>query len=309
MTLSAATEARLERARVALDGLSVGDAAGETFFVDDREVQRRIAAREIGARPPWRWTDDTAMAAGIVEVLTTHGEVDCDALATVFARNYEIDWHRGYGGTAHGILRAIGAGIPWERATSDVFGGDGSMGNGGGMRSAVVGAYFADDPERVVAEAIKSAVVTHAHPEGQAGAVVVALAAAYAWQHFGSPDQAVRAGLLDYVIDHSPSSDVRDGVDRARNLGLDFSVQSAARILGSGYGVIATDTCPFAVWCAACCLGDYEAAFWHTVAGLGDRDTTCAMVGGIVVGSTGRVGIPVDWLEAREPLTHAFPRG
>ena len=36
------------------------------------------------------------------------------------------------------------------------------------------------------------------------------------------------------------------------------------------------------------------------VSGLGDRDTTCAIVGGIVA-ATG-AAIPPDWLAAREPL-------
>jgi ADP-ribosylglycohydrolase len=34
----------------------------------------------------------------------------------------------------------------------------------------------------------------------------------------------------------------------------------------------------------------------------GDVDTTCAMVGGIVVGAVGLDGIPAEWRTAREPL-------
>ena len=34
----------------------------------------------------------------------------------------------------------------------------------------------------------------------------------------------------------------------------------------------------------------------------GDVDTTCAMVGGIVVLYTGVEGIPAEWIQAREPL-------
>jgi ADP-ribosylglycohydrolase len=45
---------------------------------------------------------------------------------------------------------------------------------------------------------------------------------------------------------------------------------------------------------------DYEAALWRTVSGLGDRDTTCAIVGGIVALSAG--GVPPAWLAARERL-------
>jgi len=41
---------------------------------------------------------------------------------------------------------------------------------------------------------------------------------------------------------------------------------------------------------------------WQTVSGLGDRDTTCAMVGGIVALSVGQNGLPADWRRRREPL-------
>ena len=43
-------------------------------------------------------------------------------------------------------------------------------------------------------------------------------------------------------------------------------------------------------------------ALWHTVAGLGDRDTTCAIVGGIVGARVGVEGIPIEWRDKRESL-------
>jgi ADP-ribosylglycohydrolase len=59
---------------------------------------------------------------------------------------------------------------------------------------------------------------------------------------------------------------------------------------------------PFAVWSAAHNLDSFEKALWATVSGLGDLDTTCAMVGSIVALAVGREGIPEPWIEAREPL-------
>lgn len=47
---------------------------------------------------------------------------------------------------------------------------------------------------------------------------------------------------------------------------------------------------------------------WTTVSGLGDRDTTCAIVGGILALRSGAGPIPRDWLAAREPL-EALPGG
>ncbi|MEA5594520.1 ADP-ribosylglycohydrolase family protein [Rivularia sp. UHCC 0363] len=63
-------------------------------------------------------------------------------------------------------------------------------------------------------------------------------------------------------------------------------------ILGNGTKVSAQDTVPFTLWCAAQHLDNYEEALWLTVSGLGDRDTNCAIVGGIVSLSTGVESIP-----------------
>ncbi len=41
---------------------------------------------------------------------------------------------------------------------------------------------------------------------------------------------------------------------------------------------------------------------WTTVSGLGDRDTTCAIVGGIVALAVGPEGIPREYVQSREPL-------
>jgi ADP-ribosylglycohydrolase len=83
-------------------------------------------------------------------------------------------------------------------------------------------------------------------------------------------------------------------------------VQTVASALGNGSMVTALDTVPFALWSAACpChLSDYEEALWATVSALGDRDTdtTCAMVGGVVVVCTGVRGIPKEWLHCQEPI-------
>ena len=56
--------ARIARARRSLDGLSVGDAFGEQFFVHPNMAESLIADR-AEPRAPWRWTDDTAMARNI----------------------------------------------------------------------------------------------------------------------------------------------------------------------------------------------------------------------------------------------------
>ena len=79
-------------------------------------------------------------------------------------------------------------------------------------------------------------------------------------------------------------------------------MRDAARQLGCGYNATAPDTVPFALWCAGQHLDNYEEALWLTASGLGDIDTICAMVGGIVALSAGEESIPAPWRAAREPL-------
>ncbi|HZH14654.1 MAG TPA: ADP-ribosylglycohydrolase family protein [Archangium sp.] len=294
---------RPERARLSLEGLSVGDAFGECFFVSPAVAQTMVEERVL-PREPWRYTDDTEMALAIVRVLEEHGRINQDALARLFGQRYRRNPRRGYGATAHDILQKIHLGLPWREVSSEVFEGTGSLGNGGAMRVAPLGAWFADDLGRVVSEARASAEVTHFHPEGQAGAIAIAVAAAWAhrWQETRPPARQ----LFEAVLDHTPPGETRAGLEKAREWPLEATPTSAARTLGSGQRVISQDTVPFSVWCAARHLDSYEEALWSTVAGMGDRDTTCAIVGGIVALSAGRESIPRAWLSAREPLDAAW---
>src|SRR5687767_2365176 len=92
------------RALVALEGLSVGDAFGETNLARTADVLERVRDRRIRPARPWCWTDDTAMALAIVDTLDAHGEVDEAALAAAFATRYAAEPARGYGTGAHRIL-------------------------------------------------------------------------------------------------------------------------------------------------------------------------------------------------------------
>jgi ADP-ribosylglycohydrolase len=287
----------LDRARTALEGLSVADAFGEQLL-HCGPVARQLAldhrAAPVGRQ--WMWTDDTAMAISIVEILDAWGEIDPERLARVFAQRYYREPARGYGGGAHQILSAIATGDSYEVAARSVFGGQGSCGNGGGMRSAPVGAYFADDLAAVVEQAARSAAPTHAHPDGIAGAIAIAVAAARVFAGERDP-----RALLEAVVAHTPPGPTRDGVRRAIRLLGEEPIRVAAE-LGNGSRVIASDTVPFAVWCAASHLADYAAACWACGSVGGDIDTTCAMVGGIIVGAVGVDGIPLEWRSCREPL-------
>lgn len=287
----------VERARVALEGLSVADAFGEQLLhagPHARAVALDGRTAPVGRR--WQWTDDTAMAIAIFDELTARGEIDPGSLAQRFARSYMREPARGYGRGAHEVLGNIAAGMPWDTAAKLLFNGQGSCGNGGGMRVAPIGAYFAGNVEAVIANAARSAAPTHAHPDGIAGAIAVAVAASAVFAGERDP-----RALLETVHEHTPAGPTREGVRRSIAM-LRAEPITVAAELGNGSAVIASDTIPFAVWCAATHLNDYAGALWACGDVGGDIDTTCAIVGGIVVGAAGLEGIPADWRASREPL-------
>lgn len=290
---------RLARALLSLDDLSVGDAFGETFFTHPDLVEGLIAQRAL-APEPWRWTDDTLMAVSIVQNLRDFGAVDQDALVADFVRRYDVE--RGYGPTIGSAFRAIRAdNEPWRDVFPYLFGGQGSWGNGAAMRVAPLGAFFADaDLPYVAAQAARSAETTHTHPEGTAGAVAVAVAAAIAWRSRENP--LSRPDFLDAVLAETPASETAAKIRLARDFAPGVSVRFAGAVLGTGLQISAPDTVPFALFCAAEHPTDLREALWQTVSAMGDRDTTCAIVGGIVSQSIGANAIPADWHGWREPL-------
>ena len=285
---------------LSFDGLSVGDGFGDLFFTSPNIIERRIEHHDPPPRP-WIVTDDSIMALSIVRILKRHGLIEQDALAEAFAKEFVRDPQRGYGGMARQILAAIAEGLSWKAVSRQAFGGEGSCGNGGAMRSAPIGAYFADDYARVVYEAKSSAEVTHAHPDGKTGAAAVALAAAWMVREKPADSKPTHA-LIEFVLENIPQTDTFYHLKKALEVPLNLSPQTAALILGNGTRIISSDTVPFCLWCAARHPTNYVDAMWATVSGLGDRDTTCAIVGGIVALGAGREGIPEEWLQAREAI-------
>lgn len=296
----------IDRALLSLDGLSVGDGFGQSFFfVTPLTADSRLEGRFIPP-PPWFYTDDTVMAVSIVRCLAQKEKIDTASLATAFADEYRREPDRGYGGTARGILQAIGEGVPWRDAAGRVFDGDGSCGNGGAMRAAPIGAYFANDIQRVINEARNSAAVTHAHEDGQTGAIAVALAATWIVdQYDAAKPNGIR--MIEFVLAHLPQTETYWRLKKALTLPLELSPKTAALILGNGSQVVSSDTVPFCLWCACRHLNDYAEALWQAVSVYGDMDTNCAIVGSLVALATGREGIPTEWIESREPLKLDFP--
>lgn len=188
--------ATLDQVEGCLLGLALGDALGapcegglleRTFW--------RVIGRTRGGE--MRWTDDTQMSIDLAESLLARGSLGPDDLARRFAASYR--WSRGYGPGAARVLKRIARGADWRSANRSVY-PSGSFGNGAAMRAPVIGLFYASRPDGFDAAIRLSAEVTHAHPLGIEGAVVLATATRAALQGRTRPEifeEAASAARLE----------------------------------------------------------------------------------------------------------------
>ncbi len=132
-------------------GAIAGDMIGspyERYPVKTKDFEMRVA----------RFTDDTVLTVAIADAILS-GSGYTESIVT-FAQRYP---HAGYGGTFQQWM--------WSPDHKPYN----SWGNGSAMRVSPVGFAF-DTVEEVLAEAKRSAEISHNHPEGIKGAQATALA-------------------------------------------------------------------------------------------------------------------------------------
>jgi poly(ADP-ribose) glycohydrolase ARH3 len=281
-------------------GLATGDALGAPHEGGPLE---RLVWRLIGrtADGCLRWTDDTQMALDLAESLLEQDGLHPDELARRFAVSYR--WSRGYGPGAARVLKRIRRGHPWQQASTAVYAG-GSYGNGAAMRAPVLALFFAGDRDGLIATARSSAAVTHAHPLGIEGAVLIALAA-----------QALLEGrsaaqVLDVVQRACPAPQFSDRLRTVRSW-IESEATPGPREVATalGNGITAPTSCPTALYLALRHLNaPFESMMEFIVAGRGDVDTIGAMAGALWGIANGPGRLPTIGLEARDRLVDVATR-
>ncbi|MHA3770490.1 ADP-ribosylglycohydrolase family protein [Verrucomicrobiota bacterium sgz303538] len=230
-------------------GAITGDIIGSVY------EQQPIKTTEF---PLWPlgccFTDDTVLTVAVAEALLYRRDY-----GEVFREYYHRYPNAGYGGSFHRWARSLNP-QPY-----------GSWGNGSAMRVSPVGWFF-NSMDDVVAEARRSAEVTHNHPEGIRGAECVAACIVRARQ--GASREELR-GLVE---------------DRF------YPLQWTLDQLRSGYGfdVSCAGTVPVAVL-AVLESSDFESAVRLAVSMGGDSDTLACIAGSIAEAFYG--GVPAELAE------------
>ncbi|WP_299622022.1 ADP-ribosylglycohydrolase family protein [uncultured Tenacibaculum sp.] len=281
---------RIDLAKRSLTGIAIGDAFGDSFFRERAIVESALENRFI-PETEWRYTDDTIMAIPLLKSLELFGEINQDFVANQFAQNFLKDRHRGYGPSMHRKLLEFDVNKNWLEISKSSFNGTGSMGNGSAMRVALIGAYFYDDLSKVAEQAKLSSEITHYNNEAIAGAISVAIATALCTKS----NELNKEAWLDTIIDFTPESDLKYKIKKIKHLPKSYDIRTIVTALGNGTKMLAQDTVPIALWNVYHYLGDFEESLWNTVSALGDRDTTCAIVGGINMMCSKESCVPKQW--------------
>jgi poly(ADP-ribose) glycohydrolase ARH3 len=251
-----------------------------------------------------RWTDDTQMSIDVAESYLRTGRIDPDDLAATFARSYR--WSRGYGPGATKVLKWIARGADWREANRAVY-ASGSHGNGAAMRSPIVGLIYAGRPADLPEAAAAAAEVTHAHPLGIEGGVLIARATAMCLQGVDS------GPLIERLAARNPSEAY------AMRLAIAAEWLASARDVAHsdvrrelGCGISARDSCVTAIYLAMRFRDRDFAEMMQFIVKLGgDTDTVGAMAGALWGATHGMGRLPeasLARLEAREELVDLATR-
>jgi ADP-ribosylglycohydrolase len=281
-------------------GLATGDALGAPY---EGGMLERLVWRVIGRTSDGclRWTDDTQMALDLAESLLKENGARPEALAKRFADSYR--WSRGYGPGAARVLKRIRRGETWETASKAVY-AEGSYGNGAATRAPVLALFFAHDRDELIAAARSSARVTHAHPLGVDGAVLIALAA-----HALLGGQPA-AELLETVQTVCSTTEIRERMKTVTSWTKSEEMPSPRDVAAKlGNGITAQTSCPTALYVAIRHMKtSFEAMMEFIIACRGDVDTIGAMAGALWGIVNGANRLPQVRLEARDVLVDVAAR-
>lgn len=248
------------------------------------------------------YTDDTQMMIGVAESLVERRGFDPADMALRFANNY--DPRRGYGPGTMKVLSRIRRGAPWDRPAGEMFGGTGSYGNGAAMRVAPVGLLFHRDPDELRRVAEISARITHTHPIGREGAVLMAFAVACALSV--TPGTLVSPAFCSELIRFT-RADCDELVRKLRLVEQLLSECAEGRVPGSdevaatlGNDVSAAGSVPAALYSVLAHPTSLRDAVVFAVNLGGDSDTLGAMAGAFAGALHGEDAIPTSWLDALE---------
>jgi ADP-ribosyl-[dinitrogen reductase] hydrolase len=235
-------------------------------------------------------SDDTEHTFFVAQALLAHPN---DAVAFQRSLAWKLRlWVLGVpAGIGLATLRAIlklWLGFPTSR--SGVF----SAGNGPAMRSAIIGAYFFDDPLKRKEFVSAATRLTHTDPKAEVAALAVAEAAA--WAMLLQESLKELASRLCQLNDGEEWRAICRKLEQGLAEGTSTSGFADALGLRNGVSGYSYHSVPVALYAWLRSPNNFREALTSALNCGGDADTVGAIVGALAGAAVGTSGIPPEWL-------------
>lgn len=287
--------------RHALEGVLIGCAVGDSIGLPAEGLSPARISR-LGWGQEWRHrfflgrgmiSDDTEHTLFVAQALLKESD-DPEAFARILAgklRWWLASLPAGIGlSTGRAIFKLW---VGFSPRKSGVF----SAGNGPVMRSAIVGAFFRDQPEKLERFVAASTRLTHTDPKALISSLAVARVAAFFASRDGEFDEKGVMGVLDSIEDKSGEWEnilarIKSGLEEEQSLQA-FCAASGFPSLGvTGY---VYHTVPAVMYALLQHRGEFLPAMEELLSAGGDTDTTAAILGAVLGARGRRCKIPKAW--------------
>lgn len=286
----------LSSARGMIYGLAIGDALGrETEFMSLHHIKSTYGVDGITDLPePALFTDDTQMTIAIAEALIRAGERDLESIMQAVKEEFMKWYHspentRAPGRTCLKAIASMEKGTHWSQS-----GVRDSKGCGSAMRSAAIGYFYQDDPEKLMQVARASGLCTHGHPAADAACIGAAYLVKLALD--GINPELFVSELLAFT--EGISKEWGDAITKVeRCLGWEDK-ERALDYLGAGW--VDEEVVSLALYCFLKYPNSYEKVVIRAANTDGDSDSIACIGGSISGAYLGVETIPENWIRRVE---------
>lgn len=289
-----------ENLRDAFAGLLLGTAVGDALGLP----AENLSAERILRLWKGEWhmrllfgrgmiSDDTEHTLMVAQALLAHSN---DVSAFQRTLGWKLRWwFAGLPGgvglaTAKSCLK-LWMGFPGSKAAVK------SAGSGPAMRSAIIGAYFAEDEKRRREFVLASSRLTHRSWQAEVAAMAVAECAAFI---VTSQRPLPTERVLQALRDLSKESEWQSWLSRIESSlagGMSVSEFVNTANLRRGVTGYSLHVVPVAIYAWLRHAGDFRTGMISALKCGGDTDTVGAILGALLGATASRKGIPQDWMD------------
>ncbi|MEW6129053.1 MAG: ADP-ribosylglycohydrolase family protein [Acidobacteriota bacterium] len=281
-----------------LNGILLGTAVGDSLGLPAEGLSARRIAKLF--RGTWKQrfifgrgmiSDDTEHTVFVAQSLLTRSVDEFRNRLSWKLRLWLLTLPAGIGLATLRSIMKLWLGFSPKR--SGVF----SAGNGAAMKSAIIGGYFANEPDKINLYVEACTRMTHTDPKALTGALAVAQLTG--WIVRNQDATGFAPNKIFSLLDKTGSDKEWQEILRKMQIGYanSYSVKEFAASMNlqraiSGY---VYHTVPMAIYSWMIHYGDFRKAVESVLDCGGDTDTVAAIVGALSGATVGERGIPVEW--------------